>query len=136
MALPKISSQEQRKIEVLIHKWKGKLTWATLVERAELELGIRVTRQTLCTYTGILHAYKDKKNQLRGVPSSMPEEVTVESASLARQIENLKAEIVIFERKNNEQLRLIERILSNAREIPNLDLRTLIKKRPEEMNNG
>ena len=136
MALPKISSQEQRKIEVLIHKWKGKLTWATLVERAELELGIRVTRQTLCTYTGILQAYKDKKNQLRGVPSSMPEEVTVESASLARQIENLKAEIVIFERKNNEQLRLIERILSNAREIPNLDLRTLIKKRPEEMNNG
>jgi len=66
----------------------------------------------------------------------MPEKGTVASASLAQQVENLKAEIVVFERKNNEQLRLIERILSNAREIPNLDLRTLIKKRPEEMNNG
>ncbi len=61
MVVPKISAQQQRKIEIMLAKWVGKLTWDALVAKVELELGIKTTRQTLCTYVGINTYYKNKK---------------------------------------------------------------------------
>lgn len=133
MAAPKISAQQQRKIEVVLTKWTGKLTWEALVERIKLELDIETTRQTLCTYSGINVCFKKKKVQLRGITPSLYTVVTASDVKLVEQIERLKAEVSILEKNNAEQLRLIERIFANAKAIPNLDLRALIKIRPEEM---
>jgi hypothetical protein len=59
--------------------------------------------------------------------------MTASDVKLVERIQNLVAENEILKRNNAEQLRMIERMLANARCIPNLDLNELIQKRPEEM---
>ena len=132
MASPKISSQQQRKIEIVLAKWNGKLTWNALVTKIELELGIKTTRQTLCTYTGIDTAYKKRKANLRGATPALYTKMTASEVNLISQNENLKAENEVLKRKTDEQLRMIERILSNANNMPNVSLEDLIKRRPED----
>lgn len=133
MATPKISAGQQRKIEILINKWSGKLTWAALVTKVDLDLGIKTTRQTLCTYVGISTSYRNKKSELRGATPSVYTKITASEVKLVEQIEHLKAEVAVLKRNNAEQLRMIERILVNASTIPNLDLYALVKRRPEEI---
>jgi len=53
---------------------------------------------------------------------------------LIERIEHLEAEIKVLTRNNSEQLRMIERMLANAKSIPNLDLGALIQGRPEEIH--
>ncbi|EGH23492.1 hypothetical protein PSYMO_19323 [Pseudomonas amygdali pv. mori str. 301020] len=91
MAAPKISVVEQRKIEVLLTKWIGKLTWDLLTTEIYLVLGVKTTRQTLCSYLGIQTAYKIKKNQLRGAVPQFYINTTSSDVKLAEQIKNLKA---------------------------------------------
>ncbi|MCY1420407.1 hypothetical protein D3C76_457020 [compost metagenome] len=133
MVVPKITTQEQRKIEVILTRWTGKLTWDALVAKVHLELGIKITRQTLCTYIGISTSYKNRKAQLRGVTPSLYTRITASDVKLVEQIEHLKAEVEVLKRNNAEQLRMIERMLLNASFIPNLDLYALVKRRPEEI---
>lgn len=129
---PKISAQQQRKIEVMLTKWSGKLTWGALVAKVDLELGLKTTRQTLCTYTGINACYKKRKAQLRGATPALYTKITASQVKLNEQIEHLKAEIEVLKRNNSEQLRMIERMFANAKSIPNLDLGALIQGRPED----
>ena len=131
---PKISAQAQRKIEIMLTKWTGKLTWDALVIKVELELEIKTTRQTLCTYVGINTSYKNKKAQLRGVSPSLYTKITTSDVKLDKQIEHLKAEVEVLKKNTAEQLRMIERMLLNANDIPNLDLYALVKRRPEEIH--
>ena len=133
MAMAKITAPEQRKIEVILTKWTGKLTWDALVAKVYLEFGIKTTRQTLCTYIGISTSYKNKKAQLRGVTPSLYTRITASDVKLVEQIEHLKAEVEVLRKNNAEQLRMIERMLLNASFIPNLDLYALVKRRPEEI---
>ncbi len=133
MALPKITSQQQRKIEIILEKWNGKLTWEALVTQIELEIGIKTTRQTLYSYTGIKVAYKEKKAMLRGATPTIYTKITSSDIELLDQIENLKAEIAVLRRNNAEQLRMIERLLANANDIPNIDLHKLVQPRTEEI---
>lgn len=133
MVEPKISAQAQRKIEVMLTKWTGKLTWDALVTRVELELALKTTRQTLCTYVGIATSYKNKKAQLRGASPSLYTKITASDIKLVEQVENLRAEVEVLRKNNAEQLRMIERMLLNASTIPNLDLHALVKLRPEEI---
>lgn len=133
MVEPKISVQAQRKIEIMLTKWVGKLTWDALVTRVELELAIKTTRQTLCTYVGIATSYKNKKAQLRGASPSLYTKITASDVKLVGQIENLRAEVEVLRKNNAEQLRMIERMLLNASAIPNLDLHALVKLRPEDI---
>ena len=132
MVIPKISAQQQRKIEVMLTKWTGKLTWEAIVAKVNLELRLKTTRQTLCTYAGINACYKKRKAQLRGATPAIYTKITASEVKLIERIEQLEAEIEVLRRNNSEQLRMIERILANAKSIPNLDLRALIQRRPEE----
>ena len=132
MAAPKISAQQQRRIEVMLTKWAGKLTWEAPATLVELEIGLKTTRQTLSSYAGIAACYKKRKAQLRGATPALYTKITASEVSLVARIEKLEAEIEVLTRNNAEQLRMIERMLANARSIPNLDLRELIQKRPEE----
>lgn len=133
MVAPKIDADDQRRIESMISQWRGKLTWEAIVDKVRLELGITTTRQTLCTYLGIQRSYKLRKRQLRGIPATQSDEVRVSDSKLSEQLENLRAEVIVLKKNNAEQLRMIERMLANANSIPNLDLRALVKPRPEEL---
>jgi hypothetical protein len=135
MATPKITAQQQRKIETILVKWVGKLTWEFLVKKIDLQLGLTTTRQTLCTYAGINAEYKKRKAQLRGATPALYTKVTASDVKLVEQIEHLKAELTVLKRNNAEQLRMIERMLSNASSMPNIDFDALIRKRPEELGN-
>ena len=132
MAIPKISAQQQRQIETMLTKWAGKLTWEALVTQVELDLGLRTTRQTLSSYMGIITCYKRRKAQLRGATPAIYTKITASEVNLVARIERLEAEIEVLTRNNAEQLRMIERMLANARSIPNLDLRDLMQERSEE----
>ncbi|PCC99036.1 hypothetical protein [Halopseudomonas pelagia] len=132
MASPKISAQQQRKIEVMLTKWSGKLTWEALVSQLELAMGLKTTRQTLSSYAGIAACYKKRKAQLRGATPAVYTKISLSDITLIERIERLEAEIIVLTRNNAEQLRMIERMLANARSIPNLDLKDLIQSRPEE----
>jgi hypothetical protein len=132
MSTPKISAQQQRQIEVMLKNWTGKLTWEALVSRVDLQLGLQTTRQTLFSYTGISACYKDRKAQFRGATPALYTKMTASQVKLVERIDHLSAENEILKRNNAEQLRMIERMLANARCIPNLDLKDLIQKRPEE----
>ena len=133
MFSPKISAQQQRQIEVMLTKWTGKLTWEALVTRVELQLGLKITRQTLCSYAGIAACYKNRKAHLRGATPALYTKMTASQVQLVERIDQLTAENAVLKRNNSEQLRMIERILANARCIPNVDLRDLIQTRPEEI---
>ena len=132
MANPSLSTKEQRKIVALIRCWQSKLTWDLLVDRIDLELDIETTRQTLPKYISIKGAYKDKKLQLRGASPEVVKEVTKSEVDLYSRVKRLEAEIEVLEKQKDEQLRYIERILANASEIPNIDLRALVASRLEE----
>lgn len=132
MASPKISTTQQRKIEVIVTKWHGKLTWSALVQKIELDLGLKTTRQTLCTYAGIDLTYQNRKAELRGATPSLYAKITASDVDLIDRIETLEATIKILEKNNAEQLRMIERILTNANDIPSIDLQVLVQKRPED----
>ena len=132
MVAPKISTQQQHRIEAILMGWAGKLTWETLVVRVELEVGIKTTRQTLSSYKGISTCFKKRKAQLRGATPAIYTKITASQVKLVDRIEKLEAEIEVLTRNNAEQLRMIERMLANARSIPNLDLKDLIHQRPEE----
>ena len=133
MFTPKISAEQQRQIEVILTKWTGKLTWDALASHVELQLGLKVTRQTLCSYAGIAACYKTRRAHLRGATPSLYAKMTASDVKLVERIQNLVAENEILKRNNAEQLRMIERMLANARCIPNLDLKDLIQMRPEEI---
>jgi hypothetical protein len=135
MAAPSISAQEQRRIELLIASWKGKLTWHLLVQAIELELGIKTTRQTLCTYAGIYAKYSKRKAALRGVSPDIARRVTLSDINAHDRIERLETEVKELNQTVAEQLRVIERMLANAAAIPNVDLGGLLKPRPEEIRN-
>ncbi len=132
MGAPKISNQQQQSIEIILTNWSGKLTWEALVTKVNLDLGIITTRQTLYSYAGIRKCYTTQKERLRNISPVILTKITASDVTLAQRIEHLEAEIKVLKRNNAEQLRMIERILANASNIPNLDLSALIQKRPEE----
>lgn len=136
MASPSITAHDQRRIERLISNWKGKLSWDLLTKAIEVDFGIKTTRQTLFTYSGIYEKYKSRKNELRGATPETFSRVTLSDISANERIARLEREIRDLEMRNSQQLRLIERIFSNAASIHNIDLRDLVKERPEEARRG
>lgn len=136
MGSPSITTQDQRRIERLIANWKGMLSWKLLTKAVELQLGIKTTRQTLCTYTGIYTKYKKRKSDLRGVTPEVVSSIIRSDVTAQERIARLERDVRDLEEKNAQQLRMIDRMLTNASSIPNLDLRVLVKERPEELKRG
>ncbi|MEH6394793.1 MULTISPECIES: hypothetical protein [Pseudoalteromonas] len=133
-AKPKITEDEQFKIEKMLFLWEGKLTWSMLTQKIKIELGMKISRQTLTTYKGIYNAYSNKKELYSGKTHQVEKRITQSDVTLVKQLENLQAEIELKNKTINEQKRFLQRILQNAIEIPalkgNLDI--LIAERPED----
>ena len=127
MAFPSLTSKQQRAIEALIRGWSTKLTWERLAQAVHDELNITTTRQTLHTYTGIRNEYDHKKSELRGASPQILKQITQKDVTLAEQVKKLTAENAVQKRQINEQLQLIERILANAQNIPNVDVNALVQ---------
>ncbi|MDK1313647.1 hypothetical protein [Pseudoalteromonas ardens] len=133
-AQTKITEDVQFKIERLIRLWEGKLTWELLTQKIYMDMGIKVSRQTLEGYNSIYIAYRNQKELLRGVSQKTPKSVSLKEVNLIKRVEVLEAELQIKEKIINEQKRFLQRILQNATEIPALkgNLDALISARPED----
>ena len=133
-AKPKVTEEIQFNIERIIRLWEGKLTWALLIKAVELELGFKVTRQTLEDYKGIYTAYKQKKEMLRGVGPKFDRAIVKSDVKMKSRLDKLQAEIEIKDQIINEQKRFLQRIMQNAAEIPALkgNLDVLFKERTED----
>jgi hypothetical protein len=131
---PKITEDIQFKIERMIRLWEGKLTWNLLTQKIHLELGLKISRQTLEDYKGIYATYIHQKKILRGVTPKLEKAITKNDVDLIKRIEKLEVEIEIKDKTINEQKRFLQRILQNATEIPALrgNLDVLIAERPED----
>lgn len=110
MAAPSLSTQQIRKIETLIRVWQSKLTWHHLVDRIEIELNIKTTRQTLNTYNSIKRAYDIKKQEFRGKPTPEFIKFTKSDLEAYRRITNLEAENKILQQQVSSQLAFIRQI--------------------------
>tara|TARA_Y100000588_G_C14086540_1_gene852514 strand:- start:681 stop:1091 length:411 start_codon:yes stop_codon:yes gene_type:complete len=124
-----LSNRDINNICKLLVCWQGKLTWARLVNAIHDDLGIKITRQTLSDYFAIKNEYSLKKAELRGASntSRIPESAPI--THLQNKVYKLQQENKMLERTKIKQLAMIERILENAREIPNLDISMLLKPR-------
>lgn len=133
-AKPKITDDIQFKIERMIRLWESKLTWNLLTDKIEIELGIKVSRQTLEDYKGIYSTYKQQKEFIRGVNPKVEKAITKSDVTLVARIEKLQVEIELKDKTINEQKRFLQRILQNASELPSLkgNLDILIAERPED----
>ncbi|QPG07003.1 hypothetical protein IT774_07825 [Salinimonas marina] len=133
-AKPKITEEMQFRIEKMLWVWEGRLTWALLTQKINIELGLKITRQTLEDYKGIYNAYRTKKKSLRGATPQIEKAITKKDVDLVLQVKKLQADVDIRNKIINEQKRFLQRILQNAAEIPafkgNIDL--LIAERPED----
>jgi len=124
-----LSNRDITNICKLIVGWRNKLTWKRLVDAINDDLGIKTTRQTLSEYFAIKQEYGLKKSELRGVTTASR---TIEPAPvtyLQNQLYKLEKQVEMLERTKAKQLAMIERIMENAREIPNLDISVLLKAR-------
>ncbi|MFK5947288.1 MAG: hypothetical protein QM500_00785 [Methylococcales bacterium] len=75
----------------LIREWEGKLTWSAIVEKLENILGLKTTRQTLCSHEAIASAYEAIKKP-SGKTSPKPASLGIAS----RLIESRDSEIIIL----------------------------------------
>ena len=120
MALPTLSTVQIRKIESLIGSWRTKLTWQLLVEKIKCNLDIRTTRQTLDTYSSIKSAYLKKKQELRGKPTTEFTKFIKSDLKNFEQIQRLKAELEIANKKIEKQLAFIIKINEHSESNPSL----------------
>jgi hypothetical protein len=124
-----LSNKNIQKICELIISWSEKLTWYRLVNAIQDDLDIKVSRVTLASYFAIKKEYDIKKTELRGgkIVSREPESSSI--TELQKKIDKLRKVNEMLERTKTKQLVMIERIMANAREIPNLDPSQLLKQR-------
>jgi hypothetical protein len=133
-AKPKVTESIQFKIEQMIRLWDGKLSWALLVQKISIDLGLKVSRQTLEGYKGVYVTFTQQKQIISGITPKLEKAITKSDIELMKRIEKLEAAIEIKNKTINEQKRFLQRILQNATEIPSLrgNLEVLIAERPED----
>ncbi|MDU0111750.1 hypothetical protein RT723_01735 [Psychrosphaera aquimarina] len=133
-AKQKVTVETQFSIERIIRLWEGKFTWAALIKAVEIELGLKVTRQTLEDYKGIYTAYKQKKEMLRGVDPKFDRSIVSSDVKLKNRLDKLLAEIELKDQIINEQKRFLQRLMQNAAEIPALkgNIDALFRQRSED----
>lgn len=119
MALPSLSTAQERNIIHLINDWSGQqFTWDLMVAKIEVELNIVTTRQTLPTYRLIKNAYHDKKSERRGVPSDTVIKITQSGVKMAQRIERLEKQKAQLEQRADKQRAFIAVIAHVAKSNP------------------
>ena len=129
MADLSLNSKQQRQIEKLIRNWSTKFTWKLLTTALKVDLGIEISRQSLCTYKGIKNEYDTAKNRLNGASSPARYKISQSDVRLVERVEKLEVENALLTEKLGYQYDYIKTLLSNANEMPHIDLNALTKPR-------
>jgi hypothetical protein len=129
MANLSLSSKQQRKIEALVRGWSTKLTWDLLIKAIKNDFDIKISRQSLHTYRGIKNEYDTAKARLRGASPELVHKITQSDIQMTERVKRLEAEKAVMQNHIDQQLALIERMIANANDLPNIDVHDLVKPR-------
>jgi intein-encoded DNA endonuclease-like protein len=128
-----LNKSEVMKVRSLILAWSGKkLTWAALLQAIKNDLGIKVSKPTVInTYPAIYSDYLLKKNQLRGVVSIDDSPITakdIRELKISREkLEKCRAERDMYKKDYELAQAMIERVITNANLIPNINVLSLFE---------
>ncbi|MBE0420136.1 MULTISPECIES: hypothetical protein [Pseudoalteromonas] len=133
----KLTRQIEIRIVALLRRWNSKLTWDLLIERIKNELDFDVTKPTLRKFDKITREFENAKGRYKGVhtlPQTIVKKITEGDIDYYHKYTTLVVEKGVMQEMLDEQYALIEKILKNAEEIPNLSVDRLLRDRPEDIN--
>lgn len=133
----KLTRQIEIKIVAILRRWNSKITWESLIERIKHELDFEVTKPTLRKFKKITDEYEKAKGRYKGVhtlPPTVVKNITEADIVYYHKYNALLVEKEVMQEMLDDQYALIEKILKNAEEIPNLSIDRLLRDRPEDIN--
>jgi len=110
----------------MIIGWDGKLTWALVIEAIERDLNLRITRQTLSQYYSIKTEFQRRKRQIQCSAANVSEQRSLDELALQKKVEVQQRKIEALEAKLNKQLDQMKTFIFNVRNIPGIDISTLL----------
>ena len=128
-----LNKNEVVKVRSLILAWSGKkLTWNTLLQAIKNDLGINVSKPTIInTYPAIYSDYVLKKNQIRGVVNTDDTPITAKEISDYKEdyekLQKCRAERDMYKKDYESAQEMINRVITNASLIPNLNVSSLFE---------
>jgi hypothetical protein len=133
----KLTRQIEIKIVAILRRWNSKITWESLIERIKHELDFEVTKPTLRKFKKITDEYEKAKGRYKGVttlPPTVVKKITKKDIDYYHKYTSQLVEIEVMQEMLDGQFALIEKILKNAEEIPNLSIDRLLRDRPEDIS--
>jgi len=133
----KITRQIEVQIVSILRRWNSKITWQLLIERIRNELDLNVTKPSLRKFNKITREFENAKARYKGVhglPHPVVKNITKADIDYYHKYKSLVVEKNVMQEMLDEQYALIEKILKNAEEIPNLSVDRLLRDRPEDIN--
>ena len=111
--MKRLTDRDIDQICSILDGWRGKLTWASLIQAIELRLGHHLTRQALDRHERIKLAFTNRKRVERS-GAGKPEARTVEMQKAIERIERLQVENERLKAENNQLLAQFARWAYNA----------------------
>ncbi|MEH6731647.1 MAG: hypothetical protein V7726_13840 [Pseudoalteromonas distincta] len=133
----KLTRPIEIKIVSILRRWNSKITWQLLIERIKNELDFDVTKPSLRKLNKITREFENAKARYKGVnslPQPIIRNITEADIDYYYKYKALLVEKNVMQEMLDEQYALIEKILKNAEEIPNLSIDRLLRDRPEDIN--
>ncbi|MBD3611532.1 MAG: hypothetical protein HUJ13_03810 [Hydrogenovibrio crunogenus] len=130
----KIERQVEIKIIAMLRRWNSKITWDLLIDRIKVELDISVTKPTLCKYDRIKTEFnkaKSRYNCSAKLPSDALKKITADEVGYYKKYMLCKEELDVMQENLDAQLALIDKMLKNAEEHPNITVQDLLRDRAE-----
>lgn len=131
----KLTREIENKTVAILRRWNSKITWDLLIERLQVELDFKTTKPTLRTFNRITKEFdkaKARYNRVNTLPENTVKRISAGDVDYYEKYMACTKENEVLQEVIDEQLALIERMLKNAEEISGIDVKSLIKERPEE----
>ena len=128
-----LNEKDLPKIEKILNKWSGKLTWDLFAEAVAIAMGrSSISKFTLMGYEPVKQAYKRRKDRLRDEKVEKSHSGDVSIDALMEEISKLKNQIVDLEdekaRLKDTYIEMFSRWQYNLSQMPGVDLVKLQEK--------
>lgn len=133
----KLTRHIEIKIVAILRRWNSKITWELVIKRIKHELDFEVTKPTLRKFDKIKLEFENAKARHKGVhtlPANVVKNITEADVAYYHKYNALLVEKDVMQEMLDDQYALIEKILKNAEEIPNLSIDRLLRDRPEDIS--